>query len=91
MVASIILVVLRTGVVPRVVRVAVDDLPLTVLAPVDVGGAERHRLYGATGDRAVEALRNVRAGPPDYGTGVKPTGSRTVGNLSTSLGPIEVA
>src|SRR5918992_5611051 len=51
----------------RVVGVAVDDLPLTILAPVDVGGADRHRLYGATGDRAAEAFEpeRVRQIPAD--------------------------
>src|SRR4029079_15516350 len=40
----------------RVVSMAMDDLPLAVLAPVDVGDADGDRLDRAAGDGPVEAL-----------------------------------
>jgi hypothetical protein len=46
-----------TRVAPRVVGVAVNDLPFTVLSPVDV--RDRHR-YGSTGRPAMEPLKRSK-------------------------------
>jgi len=79
---------LRDAAIDRAVKELHVGHAVVLVATADIARSDAEAQLG---DRAVEALRNVRAGPPDYGTGVKPTGSRTVGNLSTSLGPIEVA